>query len=134
MICKIVCLFFHCITKTSYHHHHFSSLNLLPTTCVLHKLVSPQFPVFFLSSDIPENRPFFFVCLIVSTHTRARAKWPVLPSCLCLHVALLSLPLSGTKTMWWRERESETVRASELRKKGEGQKKKEEETRERMQM
>lgn len=41
----------------------------------------------------------------VRTQTRARAKWPAPPSCPRLHIALLSLPLSGTKPM--RRRESD---------------------------
>lgn len=111
MICKIVCLFFHCITKTSYHHHHFSSLNLPPTTCVLHKLVSPQFPVsFYLLISLKTGLSFSFASLsvLIPGHVPSDQCFPpvsvcMLPCCRCHFLAQKPCDGEREKARQWEQ-------------------------------
>lgn len=137
MICTSTLIFL--FPSLCLHFHPFISL-FLPVCLFLTSSSFMQSFTCFLSYslDLPAHTNSFKLAfpsflphfLLVSALARARAKQPVPASCPYLHVALLSLPLSGIVPMWKGERLWER----ETRRERRGAKKKGKETRECMQM
>lgn len=131
MICTSTLIFL--FPSLCLHFHPFISLFLPVCLFLTSSSFMPSFTCFLsYSLDLPAHTNSFKLAfpsflphfLLVSALARARAKQPVPASCPYLHVALLSLPLSGIVPMWKGERlwERDTERKARGKEERQGNK------------